>query len=149
MGTWDYNKSDAFASINNMHDNFSWRFNHSNYTEMQNMTQTPLSADNATLAENSLNAIFTPITGYWAAPGALGAWFYVILMFVTVGMIYGKTKQLETAALSMLILSLVVALPATTGTWHVPAEVLYILYVGIALSIAGGLYLMLTAGGRN
>lgn len=135
--------------MDDFHENFTWSFDMDNYSSIQNMTNIQMNpAGNETITENSIKAFFTPISDYWVASSVMGAWFYVLIMLFTVGVVYGKTKRLEPTAITMLILSMIAAVPATTGDWVLPIEVLGIVYTCTALSVAGVLYSAFT-GGRN
>ena len=144
---YNYSREDAFRSMDNFHENFSWSYDMDNYSSIQNMTNIQMNpTGNETITENSIKSFFTPISDYWVAGSVMGAWFYVIIMLFTVGVVYGKTKRLEPTAITMLILSMIAAVPATTGDWVLPVEVLGIVYTCTALSVAGVLYSTFTGG---
>jgi hypothetical protein len=117
-------------------------------TNMKNVTLTYKSVDeypgfNKLMAvdENNttamIEAFLMPVNSYWTTDNALGAWFYALLVILTVGVTYIKTKTLETTSLVLLILSLMVAVPATAGTFIVPTAMLYLMYMCVVLGVAG------------
>ena len=149
MGIYDYNKSDAFKSIHGFRDDYDWSFNVTDYNNIENLTAMQMGADNTSVAEASINAFFTPITGYWVNLSGFGAWFYVLVMFFTCGTVFIKSKgDLHVTSVAMLVMSIVVAGPATLGTFVIPAEIIGLLYTLIALSLGFILY-NLFAGGKR
>lgn len=84
-----------------------------------------------------IDAMFIPINSYWATDNALGAWFYAVIVIFTVGITYIKTKTMETTSLVLLILALMVAVPATAGTFVVPIAMLYLMYMCVVLALVG------------
>lgn len=149
MGIYDYNRTDAFKSVRGMHDNLDWSFNVTDYSNIENITMMQMSADNTSVAESSIRSFFTPITGYWVEMSAFGAWFYVLVMFFTCGTVFIKSKgDLHVTSVAMLAMSIIVAVPATAGAFVIPAEIISLLYVLIAISLAFILY-NLFAGGKR
>lgn len=128
----DFNTSNATKSIDNL--------------QQMNLTYNDISAypgfdkllsvdENNTTA--MIDAMFIPVNSYWATDNALGSWFYVVIIIFTVGITYIKTKTMETTSLVLLILSLMVAVPATAGTFIVPSAVLYLMYMCVVLGLVG------------
>ena len=117
-------------------------------TNMKNLTLAYKTIDDypgfsklAAVDENNttalIEAFLMPVNSYWTTDNALGAWFYALLVILTVGVTYIKTKTLETTSLVLLILSLMVAVPATAGTFIVPTAMLYLMYMCVVLGVAG------------
>ena len=127
------NWTKAFAGANNM-SNFNYTFNVTDYPIMNGMISYN---ESKTEAENLITMIFSPISQYWASAAVFGYWFYVVLIVGTVLILYGKTKSLEVASLTMLMLSLLVAVPGATGVIIVPDTVLNIMYIFAALAFCG------------
>ena len=92
-----YNHTEAYQSLNNMR-NANLSINLSNYPAIQNMTNSSALDEPGAAA----NAIFTPINSFWASPAVWGSWFYVILIFFTVGVIYIKSQSLHRTSIAML-----------------------------------------------
>lgn len=85
-----------------------------------------------------LDAAFMPINSYWANEElGLGIWFYPFLIILLAGGVYIKTRQLETTSITILILAMLIAAPATAGTITVPAAFLWMMYLLAALSVLG------------
>nr|WP_321418198.1 hypothetical protein [uncultured Methanomethylovorans sp.] len=85
-----------------------------------------------------LDAAFMPINSYWADDElGLGVWFYPVLIILLAGGVYIKTKQLETTSITVLILTMLVAAPATAGTITVPSAFLWMMYLLAAFSVLG------------
>lgn len=138
MGMFDYNKTEAFESVNNMNENFNYSFNMSNNTAISNMTNVTALEQPDTAA----GALFTPINSFWASPEVWGSYFYVGLIIFTVGSIYTKSQNLFRASISMLLMSLIVAVPGAAGAFYIPAVALHTLYIFTGLALAGVLYSM-------
>jgi uncharacterized membrane protein len=137
MNPWqDYNKSEAFESLNNMHESFNYTFNTSDYPAISNMTNSSVVDDPGAVA----NGIFTPINSFWASPAVWGSWFYVFLIFFTVGTVYIKSQSIHRASIIMLFLSLIAVVPGSTGALYIPSAALHTLYIFSAVSLAGVLY---------
>ncbi|MDI9395806.1 MAG: hypothetical protein QM426_10530 [Euryarchaeota archaeon] len=138
MGMSDYNRTEAFKSINNVRDNFNYSFNLTEDPVLGNLT-------NATALEQpdtAAKTLFIPISEFWARPDVWGSYFYVGLIIFTVGSIYAKSQNLFRTSIAMLIMSLIVAVPGTTGAFYIPSVALHTLYVFTGISIAGVLYSM-------
>jgi hypothetical protein len=85
-----------------------------------------------------LDAAFIPVNSYWADDDlGLGVWFYPVLIILLAGGVYIKTKQLETTSITILILTMLIAAPATAGTIHVPTAFLWMMYLLAAFSVLG------------
>lgn len=85
-----------------------------------------------------LDAAFMPINSYWADEElGLGIWFYPFLIIIITGMVYIKSKTLEMTGITMLIMTMLVAAPATVGVLAVPTAFLYVMYLMCALSVLG------------
>ncbi len=137
MNPWqDYNRSAAFESLNNMHKSFNYTFNTSDYPAISNMTNSSVVDDPGAVA----NSIFTPINSFWASPAVWGPWFYVLLIFFTVGTIYVKSQSIHRASMIMLFLSLIAAVPGSSGAIYIPSTALHTLYIFSAVGLAGVLY---------
>jgi len=137
MNPWqDYNKSAAFESLNNMHASFNYTFNTSDYPAISNMTNASVVDDPGAVA----NSIFTPINSFWASPAVWGSWFYVFLIFFTVGTVYIKSQSIHRASIIMLFLSLIAVVPGSTGALYIPSAALHTLYIFSAVGLAGVLY---------
>lgn len=135
VGMESYNQTAAFQSLNNIRSaNFS--FNLSNYPAIQNMTNASALDDPTTAA----NAIFTPINSFWASPALWGSWFYVMLIFFSVGVIYIKSQSLHRTSIAMLLLSLLAVVPGSTGALYIPSTALHTLYIFSSVGLAGVLY---------
>lgn len=133
-----YNREAAFQSLNKIREaNIS--VNLDNYSTLQNMSF------NGTV--NSTNetakAIFTPITDFWASPAVWGSWFYVVLIFFTVGMVYVKSQNIFRTSIVMLLMSLLAVVPSQIGAYYIPSTALHTLYILTGLSVAGILYTVL------
>lgn len=136
MGAWqDYNHTAAFQSMNNLRQ-ADININISNYSSINQMTNAS-AADNATLAANS---IFTPITSFWASSAVWGSWFYVLLIFFTVGVVYIKSQSLHRTSIAMLFMGLLAVAPNSAGALYIPSSALYTLYIFSGLGLAGVLY---------
>ena len=137
MNPWqDYNQSAAFESLNNMHESFNYTFNTSDYPAISNMTNSSVVDDPGAVA----NSIFTPINSFWASPAVWGSWFYVFLIFFTVGTVYIKSQSIHRASIIMLFLSLIAVVPGSTGALYIPSTALHTLYIFSAVGLAGVLY---------
>lgn len=132
----DYNRTEAFESINNMHDSYNYTFNTSNYSAISNMTNSSVVDDPGAAAQS----IFTPINSYWASSAVWGSWFYVFLIFFTVGTIYIKSQSIHRASIAMLFMSLLAVVPGSTGALYIPSIALHTLYIFSAVGLAGVLY---------
>lgn len=132
----DYNKTEAMKSLNGMRENFTYEFNTSNYHALDNMTNAT-ALDDPTAAAN---AIFTPINSFWASPAVWGSWFYVLLIFITVGTIYIKSQNLARTSIVCLFLGLLASAPGATGIIYIPLPALHTLYIVTGLGLAGVLY---------
>lgn len=130
-----YNQTEAYQSLNNMR-NANISINLSNYPAIQNMTNSSALDEPGAAA----NAIFTPINSFWASPAVWGSWFYVILIFFTVGVIYIKSQSLHRTSIAMLLLSLVAVVPGSTGALYIPSTALHTLWIFSAIGLAGVLY---------
>ncbi|AKB79123.1 hypothetical protein MSHOH_2640 [Methanosarcina horonobensis HB-1 = JCM 15518] len=140
MNPWqDYNKSEAFKSINNMHGNYNYTFNLSDYPALSNMTNASV-LDDPEPAGAVANSIFTPINSFWASPAVWGSWFYVLLIFLTVGTVYIKSQSLHRTSIIMLFMSLLAVVPGSTGAIYIPATALHTLYIFSAIALMGVLY---------
>ena len=137
MGNWtDYNKTDAMSSINGFKNNFSWSFNESNYTAIQQMTNASAADDPAAAAA----AIGTPFNSFWASAALFGSWFYVLLIVITVGTVYIKSQNLNRTCITMLLMGLIASAPGSTGVIYIPSAALHTLYIFTALGLVGVLY---------
>lgn len=140
MNPWsNYNRTEAFKSINNMHESFNYSYNLSNYSSLSNMTNASV-LDDPEPAGAVANSIFTPINSFWASPAVWGSWFYVFLIFFTVGTIYIKSQSLHRASIIMLFMSLLAVVPGSTGALYIPSTALHTLYIFSAVGLAGVLY---------
>lgn len=131
----DYNQTAAFQSLNNMRS-ADVSINLSNYTAIQNMTNASALDEPGAAA----NAIFTPINSFWASPSLWGPWFYVMLIFFSVGVIYIKSQSLHRTSIAMLLMSLLAVVPGSTGALYIPSTALHTLYIFSAVGLAGVLY---------
>lgn len=127
------NWTKAFAGANNM-SNFNYSFNSTDYPIMNGMINYN---ESKTESENLITMMFSPISQYWASAEVFGYWFYVVLIIGTVLILYAKTKSLEVASMTMLLLSLLVAVPEATGAIVVPDNVLNIMYMFAGLAFCG------------
>lgn len=135
MGWEGMNHTAAFQSLNNLKSaNIS--INLSNYTAIQNMTNASALDEPGAAA----NAIFTPINSFWASASIWGSWFYVLVIFFTVGTIYIKSQSLHRTSIAMLLLSLLAVVPGSTGALYIPSTALHTLYIFSAVGLAGVLY---------
>ncbi len=114
--------------------NFNYSFNSTDYPIMNGMINYN---ESKTEAENLITMMFSPISQYWASAEVFGYWFYVVLIIGTVLILYAKTKSLEVASMTMLLLSLLVAVPEATGAIVVPDNVLNIMYMFAGLAFCG------------
>lgn len=136
MGAWtEYNRTAAFQSLNNI-KNSSTSVNLSNYPAIQQMTNST-AGDNTTTA---INSIFTPISSFWASSSVYSSWFYVILIFFTIGVVYVKSQSLHRTCIAMLFMGLLAVAPNTAGVLYIPSSALYTLYVLTGLGLLGVLY---------
>jgi len=102
--------------------NVSININLSTYPHLQNFTNL-----------SNVEQFFTPV--YWWTD-VLGNWFYTFILYVTVGMVFLKTKSIFAAALVLLLLSSVmVAL--------IPHEAGLVVYLSLVLALFGVLYKLL------
>lgn len=138
MGLFDYNRTEAFKSVNGMRENFNYTFNLSNDSTLSNMTNVTALEQPDTAA----GVLFTPISEFWASSAVWGSYFYVGLIIFTVGSIYAKSQNLFRTSISMLLMSLIVAVPGASGAFYVPSVALHTLYIFTGLAIAGVLYSM-------
>lgn len=137
MGNFtDYNKSEAFSSLNNMKENLSWSFNETNYAAIQQMTNASAADDPTSTAQS----IFTPINSFWASSAVYGSWFYVLLIFLTVGTVYVKSQNLFRTCITMLFMGLLASAPGAAGIIYIPSQALHTLYILTAIGLAGVLY---------
>ncbi|MCQ1534844.1 hypothetical protein FTO70_03885 [Methanosarcina sp. KYL-1] len=137
MAGWnDYNRTEAFQSLDNLRENFSYQYNISDYPAIQNMTNASAADDPAAAA----NSILTPVNSFWASPSLYGSWFYVVLIIITVGIIYVKSQSLHRTCIAMLFMSLLAVAPEAVGVIYIPYQALYMLYVFTAVSLTGVLY---------
>lgn len=127
------NWTKAFAGANNM-SNFNYSFNSTDYPIMNGMINYN---ESKTESENLITMMFSPISQYWASAEVFGYWFYVVLIIGTVLILYAKTKSLEVASMTMLLLSLLFAVPEATGAIVVPDNVLNIMYMFAGLAFCG------------
>lgn len=142
MVNWSaVNFTEALKTIRNFNSNFNWSFNLSVYPKIENFTKL-----NMTDTQNTTRYFFTGISDYWLA--VMGSWFYVFLIYFTCGLIYVKSKSIFPTSLAMLLMSILVAAPATAGTFYVPVEVLIVLYVSLVLAFAGVLYSLFVGRSR-
>lgn len=95
-------------------------FNISNYSAIMNFTNL-----------SKPEAFFSPVQEVWL--GTMGAWFYAFMMFMTVGVVYIKSKSIFPTSLVLLILSAVMVAA-------MPAEVGLVMYLALVLAIFGVLY---------
>lgn len=144
---YNYSREDARASLDGMRDNFTWSYDPANYDSINNMTNlTP--RGNETATDAAIRAVSTPYKDYWIDPAALGYWFYVAIVFFTVGVVYVKTKNIGNAAITMLLCSMLIIGPESAGALIVPAGIINIFYVMTALSLAAVLMSGLAGRGR-
>lgn len=132
----DYNRTEAFESINNMHDSYNYTFNTSNYSTISNMTNSSVVDDPGAAAQS----IFSPINSFWASSAVWGSWLYVFLIFFTVGTIYIKSQSIHRASIAMLFMSLLAVVPGSSGALYIPSTALHTLYIFSAIGLAGVLY---------
>lgn len=130
-----YNHTAASQSLNAL-NNANLSINLSNYSSINKMTQVE-DVNNATQVANS---IFTPISDFWASNALWGSWFYVILIFFTIGTVYIKSQDLHRTCIAMLYMGLLAVAPASVGIIYIPSSALYALYIMTGAALAGVLY---------
>ncbi len=123
----DVNWSQALQEINNV-SKLNWTFNVTNYPAINNLTH--LNTSNVT---SFFNGFMTPITAVWVAN--LHEWFYVLLIYFTVGVVYIKSRSVFPTALVLLFMSIAVMLGVAVT---LPVKVA--LYVSLGLALTGVLY---------
>ncbi|WP_342305530.1 hypothetical protein [Methanolobus sp. ZRKC5] len=96
-------------------------FNVSNYPSIMKFTNL-----------SSYDAFFTPFTDVWINQ-VYGDWWWLIVLFVTVGITLVKYQEVFAPSLVLLIVSAVL-------TKAVPAEVQVVLYLLMILGLLGVLY---------
>lgn len=107
---------------------------------MSNITQIDPEAFNITAYPSimkftnlsSYDAIFTPFTDIWIAQ-VYGAWWWVLVLFVTVGTTLVKSKEIFPTAFVLLIVSAILS-------QAVPPEIQTIMYLLMVLGFFGALY---------
>lgn len=136
MAAWtEYNRTEAFQSLNSFKES-NISVNVSDYPAIQQMTNAT-AADNASTAAQS---IFTPINSFWASSSVFGSWFYVLLIFFTVGVVYIKSQSLHRTSLAMLFMGLLAVAPNSAGVLYIPSTALYALYILTGLGLLGVFY---------
>ena len=98
-------------------------FNISSYSAILNFT-------NLTKPE----AFFSPVQEVWL--GTMGGWFYTLIIFMTCGVVYIKSRSIFPTALLLLFLSsaMIAAMPQEVGL---------AMYLALVLAIFGVLYALL------
>lgn len=95
--------------------------------------------------ENGVNFVSTPYQKYWVEQTGLGYWFYVVLVFVTTIIVYGKSKSFEATSMTIMLMSVIIIIPSLASVLILPVPVLVILsvfatlgFAGVLLSLFGG-----------
>ena len=96
-----------------------WNFNLSNYTEIKQFMNMSNASD-----------YFIPVK-YWT--NVMGAWFYVMIVYLTIGMVFVKTRSIFPTSIALLFLSAVMAA-------NLPTPVSLVLYSSLVLGVFGVLY---------
>lgn len=135
LGWESYNKTAAHSSLNNL-QNFNMSIDLNKYPAIHNLTN----ASALNTPDTAVQTLFTPINSFWAAPNLWGSWFYVLLIFFTVGTVYIKSQSLHRTCIVMLFMSLLAAAPGASGALYIPASALHLLYVLSGVALAGILY---------
>jgi hypothetical protein len=127
-----FNTSNATKSIDNL---YNYNITYRDISSYPGLNKLSLVEHNNTTA--MLDVMFMPINAYWLDSSVMGSWLYVVLIILTAGITYIKTKQLETTSLVILMFALLVAAPGVTGVLIVPAAMLHLMYICIVLGIVG------------
>lgn len=108
-------------------------FNMSNFTLFHGVQTTDY--NNTTQIADTM---FLPITGYWLDETyGVGYWFYAALVVSICALFYWKFENMTITAMVLLMLSLMVAAPATAGVLIVPAAFLNVMYIAVVIAIIG------------
>lgn len=136
LAGWEsYNKTAAYSSLNNMKSvNTSIDLN--NYPAITNLTNS--SALNT--PDTAVQTLFTPINSFWASNALWGSWFYVLLIFFTIGTVYIKSQSLHRTCIVMLFMGLLAAAPGASGVLYIPSAALHLIYVLTGIALAGIIY---------
>lgn len=124
----------AYDTLNNMQNLSNVSINLSDYEMIAVMTTWD---ENDTDYNNSVRIVGAPYNSFWASEHVLGYWFYVLVMFITIIMVYGKSKSLEVTSMITCLLSILIIMPSLASMIIVPTPVLVILYVFATLGFAG------------
>jgi hypothetical protein len=124
------NKTEAFASSNNLSANFNVTFDSEQYPLIHKMMEFNQSK---TPFDNIAAMIGAPINDYWVVK--LGAWFYVLFLVLTVFMVYGKTDSIEATSMVMIFGSVLLSSLSMADIADVPDIVLNLMYLFTAIGI--------------
>lgn len=128
----DLNKTAAMRTVTAL-NNMSWEMNLSNYS-LFNAVQTTDYNNTTQLSD----LLFLPITAYWLDTNiGVGYWFYACLIVGICGLFYYKFENMTVVSMVLLILSIIVAVPGTTGDIVVPSSFLNLMYIAVVMGIIG------------
>lgn len=132
---FNVNMSEAMKSLRNLTENYNYSFNISNYPSIQKLTNISV---NVNETNKTVDAFFTFINDYWGK--LMGEWFYIFLIYFTVGIVYVKTKSIFPTTLALLLLSVAIMGASMAGIASLSMPVMFVLYISLVLSFAGVLY---------
>lgn len=136
MDAWHtYNRTDAFSSINGMSDNFTWEYNVSDYTYIENMSSLNPDED---IPTQIISISTTPFK--WWADGPLGSWWYVIVIIGILLITYVMSKQLSAVSVVSLMLSSLALGSHESGVIYMAPEAVKTLYLIVIGSLVAVLY---------
>jgi len=135
---WDYNTSDAYSSLENLTNGLADNLtavDPLNNTNITNMTNVSLTNNSQTV-----HAIVYPADKLWVQT-IFGGWFYVIVIYAITLLIFAKHDgDIGTTSWALLLMSAITLAANQLGNISLPVDIIQILYVSVALGVAGALY---------
>lgn len=132
---FNVNMSEAMKSLRNLTENYNYSFNISNYPSIQKLTDISV---NVNETNKTVDAFFTFINDYWGK--LMGEWFYIFLIYFTVGIVYVKMKSIFPTTLALLLLSVAIMGASMAGIASLSMPAMFVLYISLVLGFAGVLY---------
>lgn len=131
----NYNRTDAFSSINGVRENFDWEYNLSDYPYIENMTTLNSSED---IPLQIIRVSITPFD--WWVDSPLGSWWYVIVIMGLLLITYVMTKQMSAVSVVSILLSSLALGSHLTGVIYIAPEAVKTLYLIVIGSIVAVVY---------
>jgi|GEM_PF-3229971 len=131
----NYNRTDAFSSIDGIRSDFDWEYNLSDYPYIENMTTIDSEED---IPVQIIGVSITPFR--WWVDGSLGSWWYVIVIMGLLLITYVMTKQMSAVVVVSLLLSALALGSHDTGVIYMAPEAVKTLYLIVIGSIVAVVY---------